>query len=96
MHRDGAHSTAWRPRIHASNSAGAVSPAGHAILPLRVELIEPLGAETLVHGKLAGGEAELTARVDGEAPIKLGATMRFAVEPRHLHLFDRSSGARLQ
>jgi sn-glycerol 3-phosphate transport system ATP-binding protein len=75
---------------------GAVSPAGHAILPLRVELIEPLGAETLVHGKLAGGEAELTARVDGEAPIKLGATMRFAVEPRHLHLFDRSSGARLQ
>ncbi len=75
---------------------GAVSPAGHAILPLRVELIEPLGAETLVHGKLDGGEAELTARVDGEAPVKAGTTMRFAVEPRHLHLFDRTTGARLQ
>ncbi len=77
--------------------AGANSPAGHAILPLYVELIEPLGAETLVHGRLEGGKAELTARVDGEAaPVKAGSTMRFAVDPRHLHLFDRTSGARLQ
>ncbi len=82
--------------LNLAEGPGAASPAGHAILPLRVELIEPLGAETLVHGKLDGGEAELTARVDGEAPVKPGSTMRFAVEPRHLHLFDRASGARLQ
>jgi sn-glycerol 3-phosphate transport system ATP-binding protein len=69
---------------------------GDAALPLRVELIEPLGAETLVYGRLSGDGAELTARVHGEAALEPGATLNLTVEPRHLHLFDRASGARLQ
>jgi sn-glycerol 3-phosphate transport system ATP-binding protein len=65
-----------------------------ASLPLTVELIEPLGAETLVHGRLPGGR-EITARIDGESDVAIGARLAFGVEPRHVHLFDRDSGRRL-
>jgi sn-glycerol 3-phosphate transport system ATP-binding protein len=68
---------------------------GDGALPLRVELIEPLGAETLVHGRLDGDGAELTARVQGDSPVEPGAVLALTVEPRHVHLFDRASGARL-
>ncbi len=68
--------------------------AGMATLPLKVELLEPLGAETLVYGKLPDGQ-EVTARVHGETEVAIGAALAFAVEPRHVHLFDKASGKRI-
>jgi ABC-type sugar transport system ATPase subunit len=65
-----------------------------ASLPLNVELIEHLGAETLVYGRLPGG-GEITARVDGEMNVAIGANLKLTVEPRHVHLFDKASGKRL-
>jgi sn-glycerol 3-phosphate transport system ATP-binding protein len=68
--------------------------AGDAPLKLKVELIEHLGAESLVYGKLDGG-SELTARIDGEKNVAIGATLPLNVTTRHLHLFDRAAGKRL-
>jgi sn-glycerol 3-phosphate transport system ATP-binding protein len=73
----------------------AATRGADGTLPLRVELIEPLGAETLVHGRLEGDAVELTARVQGDSPVEPGAVLGLAVDPRHVHLFDRASGARL-
>ncbi|MCC7046876.1 MAG: sn-glycerol-3-phosphate import ATP-binding protein UgpC [Alphaproteobacteria bacterium] len=65
-----------------------------ASLPLKVELIEHLGAEALVYGRLPGG-AELTARIDGESDVAVGSQLALSVDPRHVHLFGRADGKRL-
>jgi len=64
-------------------------------LPLTVELLERLGADTIVHGKLGGNGTMLTARAGGTFNPGLGEVLRFAVRPEHIHLFDTDSGQRL-
>jgi sn-glycerol 3-phosphate transport system ATP-binding protein len=62
-------------------------------LDVQVELVEPLGADTLVHGLVDG--AALTARLPGDARINSGERLRLWVPPDRLHLFDPASGQRL-
>jgi sn-glycerol 3-phosphate transport system ATP-binding protein len=68
-------------------------------LPLAVELLERLGADTIVHGRLGGaknnGGVIMTARAAGTINPPLGEVLRFAVRPEHIHLFDRTTGARV-
>jgi sn-glycerol 3-phosphate transport system ATP-binding protein len=62
--------------------------------PLKVEVLEMLGAERLVHGLLGG--APFTLRIDGTlVPPHAGDTVHLRVEPAHLHWFDATSGKRL-
>jgi sn-glycerol 3-phosphate transport system ATP-binding protein len=63
-------------------------PAG---LAFRQDLVEPLGAETLVHGTLANGET-ITLKVAGGPPAEIvGITL-----PSHaMHVFDGETGRRL-
>jgi sn-glycerol 3-phosphate transport system ATP-binding protein len=63
-------------------------------LELVIELIEPLGSETLVHGRLTGAQERLlTVKLAGPAP----AGERLSVVPRrdHLHVFDQATGRRI-
>ena len=64
-------------------------------LPLTVELLERLGADTIVHGRLGGDGTVLTARAAGTVNPGLGEVLRFAVRPEHIHLFDLETGQRL-
>jgi sn-glycerol 3-phosphate transport system ATP-binding protein len=66
-------------------------PDGDAGLPVTVELAEPLGSETVLHGRLADGTA-LTARVPGAAAAE---RMSLAPDPGALHVFDATSGRRI-
>lgn len=62
---------------------------------LSVELVENLGADTLVYGQLAG--KPMITRLLGTSTVKAGDTL--AVKPTDsdvLHLFDRDSGRRLE
>jgi sn-glycerol 3-phosphate transport system ATP-binding protein len=63
-------------------------------LTLNVDLVEPLGSETLVHGRLndATGQ-EMVVRVPGHAPAGEHLPLRLLAE--HLHVFDRASGHRM-
>jgi sn-glycerol 3-phosphate transport system ATP-binding protein len=61
---------------------------------LRPELLERLGADTIVHGRLPDG-ARLVARTAGVANLPLGEPVRLAVRPEQIHLFDQSTGGRL-
>jgi sn-glycerol 3-phosphate transport system ATP-binding protein len=63
------------------------------LLPLDVELVEPLGADTLVHGRLNG--EELTARLPGHATCVPGQRLSLKVEAENLHLFNADSGQRI-
>jgi sn-glycerol 3-phosphate transport system ATP-binding protein len=68
--------------------------AGDGPITLKTELLERLGADTIVHGRLAGGAA-LVARAGGTLALSLGETVRLAIAPEHVHLFDAESGKRL-
>ena len=61
-------------------------------IPLTVELVEPLGSETLVHGRMADGTA-LLAKLPGAAPV--GERVAVALAPDAVHLFDAASGKRI-
>jgi len=62
---------------------------------LKVEMIEMLGAERLVYGRL--GDALFTLRIDGtRVPPQLGDTLQLAVSPKHLHWFDAETLKRVE
>jgi len=61
---------------------------------IKTELLERLGADTIVHGRLGDGTA-LTARAPGALALRLGEAIRLAIAPEHIHLFDAESGRRL-
>ena len=69
-----------------------LNPAGK--WPLQVEMLEMLGAERLVYGRL--GDAAFTLRIEGtRPPPKAGETVNLLVEPGHMHWFDAGSGQRV-
>jgi len=66
--------------------------------PLEVEvtLTEPLGATTLLHGKLKGVEGVFTASLQGVHTKDSGThTVRFSIPAEDIHLFDPATGLRL-
>ena len=79
--------------------------AEHDRLEVRVELVEPLGADTLVHGILGGAtgdgapdtgnDSDVTARLPGDAQVQPGENLHLWVSAARLHLFDADSGHRL-
>ena len=64
-----------------------------SVVPARVELVELLGGEALVH--LDSGGVELMARLPAPVPAAAG-DLRLRVAPDRVHLFDGDTGARLQ
>jgi len=58
------------------------------------EVIEPLGADTIVHG-LIGSSAPVAVRMPGHQRIQPGEVLAIGVEPRNVHLFDPETGRRL-
>ncbi len=69
----------------------------NGIWPLKVEVLEMLGAERLVYGRLGGSAgAPFTLRIDGMlTPPKAGDTLHLHVAPERLHWFDSQTGQRL-
>ncbi len=66
--------------------------------PLRVEMLEMLGAERLVYGKLGQGEqaAPFVLRIEGTlVPPQPGTTVAMRVPPEHMHWFDGDTGQRV-
>jgi sn-glycerol 3-phosphate transport system ATP-binding protein len=62
--------------------------------PLQVDLVETLGAERLVHGRI--GTANFIARIDStDMPPRAGETVGVSVLATHLHWFDVGSGLRV-
>jgi multiple sugar transport system ATP-binding protein len=60
----------------------------------RIEVVEMLGAEQLVHFS-SGGES-LTAKLPRGIHVKLDEEIAFAADARHLHFFDKATGATLR
>jgi sn-glycerol 3-phosphate transport system ATP-binding protein len=70
------------------------------LLTLEVELIEMLGADTIVHGKLGGLESggagpSVLARLPGTVRVATRERVPLTIPPEHIHLFDAATGQRL-
>jgi len=67
--------------------------AQQATLQIKAGLVEPLGAEQLVHFRI--GEEELVARLDPEIPFRYGDLFSLGIKMSDVHFFDRQSGESL-
>ncbi len=84
--RDGALTLGLRPE-HV-----VIDPDG--LWPLQVEMLEMLGAERLVHGRLGGHL--FTLRIEGTlVPPRAGSTVRLSAAPQQMHWFDAANGLRV-
>jgi sn-glycerol 3-phosphate transport system ATP-binding protein len=65
-----------------------------AVLVAEIDLIEPLGADTLVYGHLGANGARVAARLHSSVDARAGKLpLRF--DPARAHYFDAASGARI-
>ena len=69
-----------------------VDPAGP--LRMRVEVVEPLGSDTLVHGRF--GTDRLLVRVDPSTAVNADDVVSLTIAPEHLHLFDPVGTSRIE
>jgi len=68
---------------------------GSGELPGDVILVEELGADALLHVRLAGGGDPVVARAEGRRPPVLGAHVTFNVQQEDMFAFHPVTGARL-
>jgi multiple sugar transport system ATP-binding protein len=61
---------------------------------MEVELVEPLGSEIYVHGRVGG--RRVVARLGPERTVEAGEKLRLAPDPAHLHFFDAATGLALR
>jgi len=71
-----------------------VAGEGGTVFRFKVETVEALGADSLVHG--AFGDATVVARVDGHHTPALGDELAFGAMPGKLYFFDAATGKRLR
>ncbi|HWD04190.1 MAG TPA: sn-glycerol-3-phosphate ABC transporter ATP-binding protein UgpC [Amycolatopsis sp.] len=72
-------------------------------LPIKVDLVEELGSDAFVYGKLAGAvdvsaegaSKNVVVRVDPRATPSMGDTLHLRIRPDELHVFSGSTGLRL-
>jgi multiple sugar transport system ATP-binding protein len=62
---------------------------------VRVDAVEPMGNETLLHGETASGD-RITARLPGHELPKVGSERSLAIDLSHLHFFECGTGDRLE
>lgn len=72
----------------------APPPSGASAIDGLVEVVEPLGAETVVEMSL--GTQSLTARLKGDLLPATGSVLTLHVEPKSVFVFDPADGARLR
>jgi sn-glycerol 3-phosphate transport system ATP-binding protein len=68
--------------------------SGGPVFRFKVETVEALGADSLVHGEFGGGV--VVARVDGHMTPEPGTALVFSVMPGKLYFFDTATGKRLR
>ncbi len=62
-------------------------------VPIEVEMVEPLGAEVIVHGRV--GDELLICKTDPHHVPEVGQSLEFRIEIDALHLFDAETERRL-
>ncbi|MBO9451212.1 sn-glycerol-3-phosphate import ATP-binding protein UgpC [Tropicibacter sp. R16_0] len=72
-----------------------LTPDENGPVSIDVEMVEQLGANTLLHGTLSGTSHEMVASVSGHVTADSGTQRRFSIAPDLVHLFDPKTEKRL-
>jgi len=64
-------------------------------LEFEIEMAEPLGADTLLHGRFGAARELVTVRQGGHVMATPGEVRRFSIGATRLHLFDSQTGRRI-
>src|SRR5713101_342106 len=70
-------------------------PSNDGALEFDIELAEPLGADTLLHGRFGEARELVTVRQGGHIRAQPGEKRHFKADPGYLHLFDSQTGRRI-
>jgi multiple sugar transport system ATP-binding protein len=73
--------------------ASKAPDAGRVVLPATIEVVEPLGADTLVFATMVGHPMSLRVRPDVRP--QPGMSIQLSFELDRVHLFDATTGKRL-
>ena len=65
------------------------------MIDLRVDHVEVLGADTLVHGHFGKDQTMLTVRLPDVHHFEKHTALSISVPPQKLHLFDKEDGSRI-
>ena len=65
-------------------------PSEHATLDMQVEVVERLGSDQFLYGKVGGDS--VTARVDPRLKVSPGDHVKLGLDTHNLHLFNPESG----
>jgi ABC-type sugar transport system ATPase subunit len=69
---------------------------GPGMVSLQVDVVEYLGMESLLVGRLVGGgDGRVTAMLPGQRGDLLRTTVALDMEPEALHVFDKATGTRV-
>ncbi|HLZ04454.1 MAG TPA: sn-glycerol-3-phosphate ABC transporter ATP-binding protein UgpC [Bradyrhizobium sp.] len=73
--------------------APAAGGEGRVVLPATIDVVEPLGADTLVFATMAGHQ--MAVRVRPDARPQRGSPVHLSFDLDRVHLFDAATGKRL-
>jgi len=73
----------------------AVADTGNGTMQLKVDHVETLGADTLIHGHLGDRNSHLSLRLYGVRQFEKNAVIPLDVSGNKLHLFEKETGTRL-
>jgi multiple sugar transport system ATP-binding protein len=79
-----------RPEAVSIGAEGAAKPFTHEV---EIEIVEPMGADTLVWTKVAG--TNFAFLVDSENRLAVGERITIGFDPGRASLFDEATGVRL-
>ncbi len=70
---------------------------GEGGLPVKVTVVEELGADGFLYGDcgVEGAPDQVIVRIDARRTHRKGETIYVSTDPAHVHVFDTESGARL-
>ena len=66
-------------------------------LPVKVTVVEELGADAYVYGTsgVEGTPSDIIVRIDARRDLQKGETIYVTTDPNHVHVFDTETGERL-
>jgi len=87
------HAAAGRKVLFGIRPEHLSRSAGPDALSVKVDVVEPTGAETLVASEL--GETEVMAALKGHHKVTPGDSLELSIDVPHIHVFDAGTGLRL-
>ena len=72
-----------------------LSEQEEGVIHLRVDHVEQLGADTLVHGRFGEDQTSLTVRMPDIQKLKKNTMLSLKIPSGKMHTFDRQSGERI-